>query len=316
MSDHGFNADKASPDREAREQTRQVLSKAFEIGRHRLNFVSSVATERGGYRLETLQFTTAAGEPVRGYAARPLGVDVPLPAILYIHAHGGRYEIGADELIDGRPELLSPLAPVFAQAGYLTLTIDLPCFGERRSAGEGALSKALLWHNRSLAGQMLGELNSALDYLCARPDVDASRVAAFGISMGATFSYWLGAVDPRICAAAHLCCIADFDTLIASGAHDGHGIYLIVPGLLDLASNGEIAGLMAPRPQFVGLGARDPLTPPDAVEKAVAEARAGYASCDAAENFQVLVEPEGVHAETPAIRAAVLAFFADHLKSG
>ena len=296
-----------------RAHKRRELEQAFEIGAHPLRLVETEATDRGGYVLETLRFETGTGESVRGYVTRPKGADGPLPAILYIHAHGGRYEIGADELIEGRPALLSPFGAVFADNGYLSFTIDLPCFGTRQHITEAALSKALIWHNRSLAGQMLGELHSALDHLAARQDVDADRIAAFGISMGATFSYWLAAVDPRICAAAHLCCFADFDAMIASGAHDGHGIYLIVPGLLDMASNGEIAGLMAPRPQFVGLGARDPLTPPDAVEIATAEARAAYDAEDAGARFEMLIEPEGGHAETPAIRKAVLSFLARSL---
>ncbi|MBU1176347.1 MAG: dienelactone hydrolase family protein [Alphaproteobacteria bacterium] len=300
---------------EQRAKKSRKLAEAFEIGVHPLTLSRSESVTNDGYVLETLRFGNAAGESVRGYITRPQGVTSPMPAILYIHAHGGRYEIGADELIAGRPALLSPLGAVFAGEGYLTLTIDLPCFGERQHTSESALSKALLWHNRSLAGQMLGELHSALDYLCTRTDVDAQSIAAFGISMGATFAYWLAAVDPRIAAAAHLCCFADFETMIASGAHDGHGIYLIVPGLLDLASNGEIVGLMAPRPQFVGLGGRDPLTPPDAVEKALAEARAAYEVAGAGDQFEVLIEPEGGHAETPAIRAAVLDFLACNLKA-
>ena len=297
-----------------REDLRHTLARMFEIGAHPLDLHEVVAADADGYVHETLTFRTGSGAPVRGYVTRPRTITAPLPAILYIHAHGERYDIGAEELIAGRAALLSPLGKVFAEAGFVTLTIDLPCFGTRQHETEGALSKALLWHNRSLAGQMLGELHSALDYLSARRDVDARRIAAFGISMGATFSYWLGAVDTRIAAAAHLCCFADFDTMIASGAHDGHGVYLTVPGLLDIASNGKIAGLIAPRPQFVGLGARDPLTPPDAVEKAVGETCAAYVTAGVEELFEVLIEPQGGHAETPAMRAAVLSFLTRHLK--
>ena len=296
------------------DQIRRQLSEAFEIGAHSLRFLGAETATGDGYVLETLSFSSGEGETVRGYVTRPPDATAPLPAILYIHAHGGRYEIGADELIAGRPALLSPPAPVFASEGYLTLTIDLPCFGTRQDPGESARAKARIWHGRSLAGQMLGELHSALDYLAARPDVDASHIAAYGISMGATFSYWLAAVDDRISALAHLCCYADFDKMIASGAHDGHGIYLSVPGLLDLASNGVIAGLVAPRPQFVGLGARDPLTPPDAIEKALSETRAAYSAAGADGAFQVLFESEGGHAETPALRRAVLDFFAQNLR--
>ena len=93
--------------------------------------------------------------------------------------------------------------------------------------------------------------------------------------MGATLGYWLAAVEPRVAAVAHLCCFADFGPLIEAGRMTGTGIYLTVPGLLDVASNGEIAGLIAPRPQFVGLGDADALTPPAAVEPALASAAGG-----------------------------------------
>ena len=131
--------------------------------------------------------------------------------------------------------------------------------------------------------------------------------------MGATLGYWLGAVEPRVAAVAHLCCFADFAPLVASGAHDLHGIYLTVPGLLSLASNGEIAGLIAPRPQFVGLGAEDALTPPEAVGPALARLRAAYAGTEGA--LRVRVESGVGHQETPEVRQAVMAFLCDALRA-
>ena len=198
----------------------------------------------------------------------------------------------------------------------MTLAIDLPGFGGRATASESALAKARLWRGRSLAGQMLGELASALGWLAARPDVDARRIGAFGISMGATLGYWLAAVDPRIACVAHLCCFADFDRLIETGAHDLHGIYLTIPGLVEVASNGRIAGLIAPRPQLIGIGDLDPLTPPYAVDPALATVRTAYADAGASENLALLRQADVGHQESPEMRAAVLAFFRRHLGVG
>jgi dienelactone hydrolase len=291
-----------------------TLARLFEIGRHRLREIGRSERRLGGGVLETLDFSTAAGERVRGLLTRPAAPAGRLPAILYIHAHGNRYDIGAAELTLGRPALQSPLGPVLAGEGFVTLAIDLPCFGARTGVTESAAAKARLWEGRTLAGQMLGELSSAVDYLAQRADVDAESIGVFGISMGATFGYWLAAVDPRIACVMQLCCFADFRTLIATGAHDLHGIYLTVPGLLGVAGNGEIAGLVAPRPQLICIGDTDPLTPPAAVDVAFAQTLAAYAAAGAADNLGLHREADVGHAESRAMRRAVLAFAARHLR--
>ena len=80
------------------------------------------------------------------------------------------------------------------------LAIDLPCFGARATLRESAAAKAALWRGGSLAGQMLGELASALDWLAARSAPMPARIGVFGLSMGATLGYWLAAVEPRVAA--------------------------------------------------------------------------------------------------------------------
>jgi dienelactone hydrolase len=284
-------------------ELRETLRRRFEIGEHPL----ALAGLDPPAPVRRIRFAAAAGEPVGGYLLEPAAL--PAPAILYVHAHGGRYDIGAAEAVDGRDALQGPLGPVLAAAGFRVLAIDMPCFGGRATVTESAAAKAALWRGHSLAGQMLGELASALDWLAADPGTDPRRIGAFGISMGATLGYWLAAVEPRIAAVAHLCCFTDFDRLIASGAHDRHGIYLLVPGLLELASNGAIAGLIAPRPQFVGLGDADALTPPAATEPALEALRAAYRAAGAEAALGIHRERETGHEETPAMRAALLGFF-------
>lgn len=156
---------------------------------------------------------------------------------------------------------------------------------------------------------MLGELSSQLDWL--ESDARFGSVAIYGISMGATLGYWLAGVDTRVSAVVQLCCLADLDALMASGAHDLHGPYLTIPGLPTLARNGQIAGMIAPRPQLIGLGALDPLTPDDSRGIALGDVAEGYA--DAPTALSVTVEPNHGHEETPAMRAAVLQFLTGQL---
>ncbi len=277
----------------------------------------SVSTERhDGWRCETLAMTMPSGSAARGIMTSPAELSSPAPAILYIHAHGGDYTLGAAELTQGRPQLLGPLGPVFAGEGYVTLAIDLRCFGIRAHETEGATAKRLAWYGRTLLGDMIGDLAAALGWLAARPEVDGDRIAAFGMSMGATLAYFLAAVEPRIAAVAHLCCLADLATLVESGVHDRHGHYMTVPGLLAETSTGAIAGLIAPRPQFVGVGLGDALTPEPAFDRAIAEVRHAYAKSGVSEALRVVVEPTSGHSETAAHRQEVLAFLRNTIGGG
>ena len=246
----------------------------------RLRLVSRSSEGREGYVLETLGFAMDGVGPVRGLLTRP-ATGGPHPAILYAHSHGDRHDIGASELLDGREYLLDPLGPVFARAGYVTLAIDMPTFGNRNDVLESAASKALIWYGRSLIGQMVQEQMAALSYLASRDDVDAARIGGFGISLGSTLTYWQAAVDKRLKSIAQLCCYADYATLVELGAHDHHGIYLSVPNMLNQASTGQIAGLVAPRAQLICVGEADALTPPLSVERALVETRAMYAAARA-----------------------------------
>ena len=290
--------------------TRDRLRQLIGLAERPVTLSAAQIEQRDGYEIEHLSLRIG-DEEVRGILTRPLHVEGRLPAILYGHSHGGRYDIGADELLDGREYLLDPLGPVFARAGYVTLCIDMPVFGERATVSEGYAAKALLWYGKGLFAQMLCDHSAALTYLASRADVDPARIGAFGISMGCMLSYWLAAMDERIAAVAHLCCFADFRTMIELGAHDGHGIYLVVPGLLNEADAGAICALVAPRPQLACIGEADKLTPPLAVERAWEETGAAYAREGGV--LEKVSEPGIGHAETPRMREAMLAFFATHL---
>lgn len=246
---------------------------------------------------------------------RPEG-EGPFPVVLYCHAHGNNYVIGKQELLDGRPALREgPYAAALVERGIAALAIDLPCFGDRACHGESALSKALLWQGDTLFGTMLRELASAVDYLDCRADMDTSRLAVYGISMGATLSWWLAALDERVKAVAQVCCLADLRTLVEHGAHDEHGIYMTVPGLLGRCSTADIASLIVPRAHLCALGELDSLTPPLAVSAVVEPLEQAYRRAGAADAWKLLIEPQSGHVETPRMRRTVLDFLESQLLS-
>src|SRR5690606_25360372 len=174
----------------------------------------------------------------------------------------GDFVLGKDELLNGRPALQQPpYGPVLAEVGYAALCIDAWGFGERRGRSHDELFKGMLWEGRVLWGMMLHDSLRALDYLEARGDVDAGRMAALGMSLGSTMSWWLAALDERVKVCIDLCCLTDFDALVEERGLERHGIYYYVPGLLRRFSTAQINALIAPRPHLSLAGRYDRLTP-------------------------------------------------------
>lgn len=266
--------------------------------------ISSEITRPDGVRVMALDFGPAAVPATCLWPAHACGVGV-----LYCHAHGNRPEIGSREVIDGRPALSDPpLGLALARAGAVVLCPDMPGFGARQGP-ESALAKAALWRGRTLIGDMVADLEDALAVLFACEGVDPMRIAVCGISMGGTLAYLTAALQPGIAACAQMAVFADIGPLVETGAHDLHGPYMTLPGLLSLGDLGDLAGLVAPRPQFVATGAADPLTPDAAYVPALARLRAAYAARP--EALTVIRDPSVGHVETREMRAALLGFLAE-----
>ncbi len=229
----------------------------------------------------------------------------PFPAVLYCHAHGGEYGLGKRELTEGARWTSGAPGPALVAAGFAVYCIDMPAFGARQGEGtEDGLAQAEAWHGRSLFGRMLADQRGAFEYLAARPEVDASRIFTWGASMGAGLGTWLAALEPRVAGAVSLIMLADIAPMIETGAHERHGQWFTVPGLLREGDHGDVAARIAPRPFFVAHGGQDGLTPPAARDAALAKLPR--------ETLTTFLQPEAGHGETPEMREAALAFLKTH----
>lgn len=237
----------------------------------------------------------------------------PHPAVLYCHAHGGEYALGRREVLEGARWLDGPVGPDLARAGFAVLAIDSPGFGDRQAEGtESATAKALFWSGKSLFGAMLSDLREALGYLADRDDIDADRLFTFGVSMGAAQAWWLAGLDLRVAGCAHASMLADIRGLLDAAVHDRHGLYYVVPGLLGVADQGDVAALVAPRPQFVALGAQDTLTPPGARDPALDCMARAYGAVP--DMLETMVVPEASHGLTQEMREAAVGFLTRHAR--
>jgi dienelactone hydrolase len=201
---------------------------------HRPGAVKLVSTEkRDGYTLERLVLDLNGIEPAPALLLIPEKRAGRSPGLLYIHWHGGMYDLGKEQLIEG-VKAQPAYAPVCAEKGIVTLAIDSWCFGERKHAGAGRAGeedafKLMLWRGRVLWGMMMFDELRALDYLASRPEVDASRLGVTGMSMGATKAWWLAALDSRVRLCMDVCCLTEFDELIRTpNGHSQGTRYLLL----------------------------------------------------------------------------------------
>lgn len=273
---------------------------------------------RAGYALERLTLDNGAGATMPGYCLIPAG-EGPFPAILYLHAHGSRYNRGKDELFAERVPGIPEPGVALVRQGYVVLCMDAYAFGERQSQGpagadetgfatEYSLSKLFLWQGTSLWAMMVRDDLIALDYLSQRPEVDASRIAATGMSMGSTRAWWLAALDERIRAVVGVACLTRYTELIAHGALDKHSIYYFVPGMLRHFDTEVVTSLIAPRPFLTLLGDRDPGSPVEGAARIAEVTAQVYALYGRPEVFQHVVYPDVAHEYTPAMWEAMLSW--------
>jgi dienelactone hydrolase len=281
--------------------------------------------DRGDYTLEKFQFDNAAGATVPGYLLLPKNRSAKAPAILYCHWHGGQYNLGKDELFESK-HTPQPPGPTLAKRGFAVLAIDAYCFGERNGAGPGGpdekgsdgemtASKFNLWVGRTLWGMILRDDLMALDYLAARPEVDASRIGVMGMSMGATRAWWLMALDERLKTGVPICCLTRGRNLIDDKLLRAHSIYYFVPGLLNHFDNEAIIALIAPRPVLFLDGDQDGTSPMDGIHAIESAVRPAWRLYGAEDKFQSIVYPGQGHLYTPEMWSKTLAWLDEQLKN-
>jgi dienelactone hydrolase len=145
--------------------------------------------------VQRIELHTAPGVYAATNLYIPRGLTRPAAAILIVFGHGDR--------LQG----YQAVASAFVRQGYVVMTIEPYGGGETGEAHPwndyhgGMPSAALTASGHPLNGLVVYNHLRALDYLCSRPEVDASRLGVTGVSGGGTHSMWLAACDGRVAAA-------------------------------------------------------------------------------------------------------------------
>lgn len=127
-----------------------------------------------------------SARPMQAYFVPPQA-PYPAPGVVVIHE------------IYGLNQNIRDIAGRFAREGYAALAVDL------FSTAAQAICMARIMHGmliRPLSNGVVGDLQSALGFLRARPEVDPARVGVIGFCMGGSYALQLACVAEGLRAAS------------------------------------------------------------------------------------------------------------------
>jgi dienelactone hydrolase len=275
--------------------------------------------DQGDYLLERIEFHNGVDMVVPGILLIPKNRNGPIPAVVGLHGHGSSKE---SICIDAKSSQF--IGPMLAKRGYVVAAIDgyfapgrlgQGPGGKRENAAaqEASLFKLCLWQGRTLWGMMLRDEQCLIDYLGTRPEIDKGRIAATGMSMGCTRSWWLAAIDDRIRAVVGVACFTRYTELLAHGNLRMHGIYYFVPGVLKHFDTEAIHALIAPRPHLELSGDEDGGAPTDGVVVLEKKLGAVYRLFDKSENFRSVLYKKTGHEYLPEMKAEMVEWLERYL---
>jgi len=152
------------------------------------------------------------------------------------------------------------------------------------------MAKSLFSAGTTWPGVFLAEDRVALDILCARPDVDTSRIGCGGLSGGGLRTVMTGGLDPRIKCAV---CVGFMSTwrdfaLSKSWTHTWMTYVPLLPGELDFP---EILGIRVPLPTLVQNDEEDQLYTLPEMKKADDILRSIYDKAGASDRYKCSFYP-------------------------
>jgi len=263
-----------------------------------LELETTESVDCGLYQRERIVFDTEVSMSVPEFLLTPHGRrDAAAgPAVLAIHGHGpGKSRVCGIEA--GPPG--DDYAHQLAMLGYVVLAPDLRGFGERADwmpPDKYHCDWDLVC--ATMAGVVplernLWDMQRALDVLSDHPLVDATRIAAAGLSFGATCTLFLAALDDRVRAAV----VSGY----LSSWRAAHTIpwnmcgSQVMPGQLGLLEHLDIAALVAPRPMLVESGTADLIFPVSSARATMSALEPVYAQLGASDGALVHDVFEGDH---------------------
>ncbi|MFO0795898.1 MAG: CocE/NonD family hydrolase [Gemmataceae bacterium] len=285
-----------------------------------LNAVVHGKIERDGYTIEKVFFASTPGHYVSGNLYRPAGKGgTKSPAVLFAHGHwaNGRLHVATDSAAaasvkeKGEPDLeraryfMQAIPATLARLGFVVFQYDMVGVADSTAIphGGGFTDAAAELRLQSAMGLQTWNSVRALDFVCALPDVDATKVGMTGASGGGTQTFILAAIDDRLAAAFPAVMVS---TAMQGGCQCENCSYLRVG-----TGNVEMAAVFAPKP--MALSAANDWTK-DIDTKGAPELKALYTLLGSPDNFAARAWLEYGHQYNLHARQMMYAWFRRHLQ--
>ena len=250
--------------------------------------------DRGSYVARKVVFNVTGDSRVLAFLLVPKSAG-PHPAVLLLHDHGAKFDIGKEKVIepwDEPPEKIESarkwvaqyyggrfIGDELAKRGYVCLATDMLNWSDRGGGGyenQQALAANLFQFGASWSGLIAHEDLRAAEFLATRPEVDAKRVAAMGLSVGGYRTWQMAALSDRIAAGVSVCWMATRKGLMVPGNNQTSGqsaFTMIHPGLANQLDSRTWPVIACPKPMMFLCGNRDKLFPVESIEEAFAKMR-------------------------------------------
>ncbi len=268
--------------------------------------------EEEEFSVEKLHFQALPRLYVTANLYLPKKLEGPAPAILYACGHS---RVMTNGISCGSKAGYQRHGAWFARNGYVCLMIDMLQYAEIQGEHHGTYSKGRWWWNSrgyTPAGVEAWFGIRALDYLCARPEVDKERIGMTGRSGGGSYTWTVAALDDRVKVAAPVAGMTDLQNQVVDGSIEGHCdcMFFLNTYRWDFP---QVAALLAPRPLLIGNSDKDPLFPLDGVVRLYGQTRRIYQLYGKTNQLGLLIT-EGPHADTQELQLPVFRWFNRFLK--
>jgi hypothetical protein len=221
-----------------------------------------VDLDRGGYRIEKVEFLSEPGIAIPTWVMLPKQREQGSAPILYFSEAGkdvDGMEFEGAEASGVRPGVLEDLV----RKGHQVVAADVRGTGETRTShrtpadsnggpfghvfdSENALTYLAWYLDQSLFGMRVQDVLRTVDYALSRADAGTRSVRVIGKGMAALWVLYAAALDPRIEAAVCHGGLISYRSLAADDRY-AHGGHIFVPHVLEHFDLPQVAACAAGR---------------------------------------------------------------------